>query len=344
LNEYSFKSVDRDRTGHATVAPPELRNTDLIKEHPMTFDGKNLPSQRGTTALVTGANSGIGFETALALARAGAAVWLGGRDVTRLDEARARIADEVPGATTTSLRLDLADLSSIAEAAEIVLAGGHPLDLLINNAGVMAIPDRRLTRDGFELTFGTNHLGHFALTGRLSPALLKADHPRVVEVSALVSRNKGVTFDDPQSEHDYTPMGAYAKSKLANVLFIEELTRRAENTNLIAVAVHPGTSMTGLQRHSSRVVQVLGGLVLDRFIGQSTDQAALPSLYAATRPEVESGDFFAPTGRRELRGAPGRVPLPPAAEDRVAATTLWEYSEEVTGVRFAFDPATGASG
>jgi NAD(P)-dependent dehydrogenase (short-subunit alcohol dehydrogenase family) len=187
------------------------------------------------------------------------------------------------------------------------------------------------------MTFGTNHLGHFALTGRLLPALLQAEHPRVVNVSALVSRNKGVTYDDPQSEHDYSGMGAYAKSKLANVLFTEELARRAKGTSLLAVATHPGTSMTNLQRHSPRAVQAITSLVLERFVGHTTEQAALPTLYAATQPEVKSGEFYAPTGRRELRGAPGRVPLPPAAEDAAVATNLWDYSERVTGVHFQFD-------
>lgn len=295
----------------------------------------------GRTALVTGANSGIGYGTALGLARAGATVWLAGRDLAKVGQARASIAREIPGATTKFLRLDLADLSSVKEAADAVLAAsGAPLDLLINNAGVMAVPERSLTTDGFELTFGTNHLGHFALTGRLLPALLRAEHPRVVTVSALVSRNKGVTFDDPQSEHDYSGMGAYAKSKLANLLFTEELARRAQGTGLIAVAVHPGTSMTNLQRHSSRAVQAIANLVLERFIGHTADQAALPSLYAATQPEVRSGEFIAPTGRRELRGTPGRVSLPPAAQDTAVAATLWDYSERATGVHYSFDASS----
>lgn len=302
----------------------------------MPFDGKNLPSRRGKTALVTGANSGIGYQTALALARAGATVYLGGRDVGRIDAARAAIAAQVSGASTRSLRIDLADLSSIAEAADAVLASGHPVDLLINNAGVMAIPDRRVTKDGFELTFGTNHLGHFALTGRLLPALLRAEGARVIQVSALVARTKGITFDDPQSEHEYSGMGAYATSKLANVVFVQELARRSAGSNLLAVAVHPGTSLTNLQRHSPRAVRAVASVVLERFLGHPADHAALPSLYAATQPDVRSGDFLAPTGRRELRGAPGRVPLPPAAEDRVAAAKLWAYSEAATRVPYRF--------
>ena len=301
------------------------------------FDGHHLVNQSGTTALVTGAAGGIGYETSLALARAGAQVWLAGRDAAKLEQARETIAREVPGATTMALHLDLADLESIRTAAEHVLDNGSPLGLLVNNAGVMAIPTRRTTRDGFELTFGTNHLGHFALTGRLLPALLRADRPRVVTVSAVVSRNKGITFDDPQSEGSYTGMGAYGKSKLANVLFTSELARRAAGTDLLAVAVHPGTSMTNLQRHSSRLLQAIADLVLERFIGHPADQAALPSLYAATQPDVRSGEFYAPTGRRELRGAPGRVPLPPAAEDAVVAAELWTYSEQATGVHFGFD-------
>lgn len=301
-----------------------------------SFDSSLLASQSGKAALVTGANSGIGFETSLALARAGATVWMAGRDLEKIEHARASVAAQSPGAQTRPLALDLSDLASVKIAAETVLAGGEPLDLLINNAGVMAIPERRVTKDGFELTFGTNHLGHFALTGRLLPALLSAPSARVVEVSAQIARRKNIDLGDPQSERDYSGMSAYAKSKLANVVFIEELARRANQTGLLALAVHPGTSMTGLQRHGSRATQAIATLLLERLVGQSTEQAALPSLYAATMPDVRSGQFFAPTGRAELRGVPGPVPLPPAAEDLELATKLWGYSEDVTGVHFVF--------
>ncbi|AMM18904.1 hypothetical protein AX769_00555 [Frondihabitans sp. PAMC 28766] len=299
-----------------------------------TFDAHHLPTQAGKTAVVTGANSGIGFETAKALARAGAHVILGGRNLAKVEEARRALQSEVPSASTSTVALDLADLASVHSAASAILAEHGSLDLLVNNAGVMAVPERRLTTDGFELTFGTNHLGHFALTGLLLPALLAAPSARIVQVSAQVARRRGIDLDDPESEQSYSPMGAYAKSKLANVLFVEELARRGADPRLTPVAVHPGTSMTGLQRHGSRAMQAIAGLLLERLVGQSTEQAALPSLFAATQPGVAPGAFVAPTGRAELRGAPGFVRLPPAADDRAAAAALWAYSEARTGVRF----------
>ncbi|GAB1818630.1 oxidoreductase [Herbidospora sp. RD11066] len=296
----------------------------------------DVPSQVGRFALVTGANSGIGYQTSLALARAGATVWLAGRDLAKIETARETITRDIPFARTRALRLDLADLTSIAEAARTLVSGGEPLDLLVNNAGVMAVPERRLTADGFELTFGTNHLGHFALTGRLLPALLRPARSRVVTVSAMAARLRGITFDDPQSERDYAPMRAYAKSKLANVIFTRELARRAAGTGLAAIAVHPGTSMTEIQRHTSRLLRIIADFAIERFIGHTPEQAVLPTLYAATRPDVKPGDFFAPTGRWELRGAPGPVSLPPAATDDTTAAALWHLSEQATGLRYEF--------
>ncbi|MFD5112894.1 oxidoreductase [Streptomyces sp. NPDC058220] len=301
-----------------------------------TWAAGSIPSQSGTFALVTGANTGIGFHTALELARAGAAVLLAGRSTSSLAEAAAAIAGEVPAAELTTLQLDLADLASVAAAAEQVLSLGRPLDLLINNAGVMAVPERRTTKDGFELTFGTNHLGHFALTGRLLPALLRSDASRVVTVSARVARSRGTTFDDVASERKYTPMGAYTKSKLANVVFTQELVRRAHGTGLTAVAVHPGAAMTGIQRHVPRVIKAIVSGVIEPLIMQTPTQAAMPSLFAATHPAVPAGAFVAPTGRMEGRGAPGIVPLPPAAADPATAKDLWELSERLTHVSYAF--------
>ncbi|MEU4211870.1 oxidoreductase [Streptomyces sp. NPDC026206] len=297
---------------------------------------EDMPGLAGRLAVVTGANSGIGYVTARELARAGAEVVVTGRDPARARLAAERIAREVTGARVRPDLLDLAALASVTGFAHRMEHGGRPVDLLVNNAGVMAVPERRTTEDGFELTVGTNHLGHFALTGRLLPLILRAPAPRVVTVSAAISRSPMAELSDVQSTHKYRPMGAYAKSKLANVLFALELQRRADAAGaaLTSVAVHPGSSLTGLQRHAARPVRALAGLVLERAFGQPVDQAALPSLYAATAPGVAPGGFYGPIGRFEGRGAPGPVELPMPAGDATLADSLWEISETLTHVRY----------
>lgn len=296
-----------------------------------------IPSLVGKRALVTGGTGGIGFETVMALAKAGAEVVVAGRGTAKVDHAVAAVREAVDTAKVEGLVLDLASLASIDSAAAEVVAGGRPLDLLINNAGVMAVPERRETVDGFELTFGTNHLGHFALTGHLLPALVAAPAARVVTVSAKVARNKSATLEDPLSKVSYdSGMAAYTKSKLANVVFTLELGRRATGTGITAVAVHPGTSATGLQQHLPKYAQVIASAVLDRFVGQSPADAARPSLYAATNPAIKSGDFVVPDGRAELRGAPHVAAMPPAATDPAVGQRLWELSEELTNVAYSF--------
>ncbi|TDW24320.1 oxidoreductase [Kribbella kalugense] len=297
----------------------------------------DIPSQLGRHALVTGGTGGIGFETAVALAKADAEVVIAGRAKAKVDQAVAAVREAVGTAKVEGLVLDLASLASIESAASAVVAGGRPLDLLINNAGIMAVPERRETADGFELTFGTNHLGHFALTGRLLPALLAAPAARVVTVSAKVSRNKGATLKDPLSLESYeSGMASYTKSKLANVVFTLELARRAAGTGITAVAVHPGTSSTGLQQHLPRYMQVIASMVLERFVGQSPADAARPSVYAATNSGVKAGDFVVPDGRAELRGVPHVAEMPPAATDPAVGRELWELSEKLTHVTYAF--------
>ncbi|GLY43292.1 oxidoreductase [Amycolatopsis sp. NBRC 101858] len=295
-----------------------------------------IPPLVGKRALVTGGTGGIGLETALALAGAGAEVVVAGRAKTKVDHAVVAVREAVGTAKVTGLVLDLASLASIDRAAAEVLATGQPLDLLVNNAGVMAVPERRETEDGFELTFGTNHLGHFALTGHLLPALLAAPAARVVTVSAKVARNKGATLADPLSAVSYAGMAAYTKSKLANVVFTLELARRATGTGITAVAVHPGTSATGLQQHLPKYAQVLASALLERFVGQSPADAARPSLHAATNPGIKPGDFVVPDGRGELRGAPHVAEPPVAATDPEAGRRLWELSEELTHVAYSF--------
>ncbi|MER5757859.1 oxidoreductase [Streptomyces sp. NPDC002082] len=297
----------------------------------------DIPSQKGCFAVVTGANSGIGEVTATELARAGADVVLAGRSLPKLREAMERIRPVAAGVRLIPLALDLADLESVAAFSDAVLAEGRPLDLLVNNAGVMAIPERRTTKDGFELTVGTNHLGHFALTGHLVPALSASAAPRVVTVSAMVARSRSADrLNDLQSERRYRPMAAYAKSKLANVVFATELQRRARAADLplLSAVVHPGTSLTGLQQHGSRLAQAAARLLLERLIGQPTDQAALPSLFAATSDRIQPGGFYGPTGRAEGRGTPGAVRLPDAASDPALGGGLWQTSERLTRVTY----------
>jgi NAD(P)-dependent dehydrogenase (short-subunit alcohol dehydrogenase family) len=297
-----------------------------------------MPNLKGRVAVVTGANSGVGLVTSAELARKGAHVIMAGRNLDKVHAAVAAVREEQPKAALSAGKLDLASLDSIAAFSGALADEGTAVDLLINNAGVMAIPERRTTADGFELTVGTNLLGHFALTGRLLPLLLKAPNPRVISVSAQVSRGRNINMDDLQSTERYRPMESYSKSKLGNVLFAVELQRRARQagTNLTSVAVHPGTSLTGLQRHGSRVTQAISNAILERFVGHPVEEAALPSLYAATIDNVEPGGFFAPTGRFELRGAPGQVKLPPAAQDPATARKLWKTSEDLTHVHYVW--------
>jgi NAD(P)-dependent dehydrogenase (short-subunit alcohol dehydrogenase family) len=291
-----------------------------------------IPGQAGHTALITGANSGIGLQTARVLAQHGARVLLAGRDRTRLETAADEIRSETPAAALDTVVLDLGDLASIRTAAAEVAARG-PLDLLINNAGVMNIPERRTTTDGFELTFGTNHLGHFALTAQLLPALLSAPAARVVTVSAIAARWPSGRLTDLMSERRYRPMAAYAKSKRANIVFTLEMARRLSGTAMTAVAVHPGAALTNLQQHTDGPTRLIVPLLARLAMG-SPEGAAWPSLYAATTLGIPSGAFYGPAGRRQDSGTPRPAQLPRGADDPAEAETLWTESERLTGVRF----------
>jgi NAD(P)-dependent dehydrogenase (short-subunit alcohol dehydrogenase family) len=301
---------------------------------------EDIPDQNGRTALVTGANSGLGLQTAKALAAAGAAVILACRDLDRGERARDRIAAAAPGATVELLELDLADLAAVERAAGVVTARPEPLDLLVNNAGVMA-PPRRETKDGFELQFGTNHLGHFALTGRLIEKLLAAPAPRVVTVSSLAHRVGSIDFEDLNWERGYSRWPAYGRSKLANLLFTLELSRRADaaGTSLVAAAAHPGYASTNVQSNGPGMGR-LGPLawplmkVANLVLAQSDEMGALPTLYAATAPGVEGDDYYGPDGIGEQRGHPKRVGRTSRAADGDVAARLWGVSEELTGVSF----------
>ena len=309
---------------------------------PWTTD--DIPYLAGRTAVVTGANSGLGFESALALARAGAQVVMACRDQAKGAAALDLIRASVPDAAAIVAPLDLADLGSVAAFAK-AYAGDHDgLDILLNNAGVMAIP-RRETADGFEMQFGTNHLGHFALTAHLLDSLLARPGARVVTVSSAVAQVGKIRFDDLQGTRKYGKWSAYSQAKLANQLFTLELDRRASarGVDLVSVAAHPGYAATNLQAVGP---QMSGSGLMERLtalgnslFGQSAAGGALPSLYAATAPGVSGGQYFGPDGFMAQRGAPTTVPFVKAAKDPVAARRLWDVSEELTGVRFtALDP------
>ncbi|GGL57746.1 oxidoreductase [Planomonospora parontospora] len=296
-----------------------------------------IPELSGRNAVVTGGGEGVGFHTALELARHGARVVLAGRDRGKGEAAASRIRAETGGASAEWRRLDLGDLASIDRFAADCAAAYDGLDLLVNNAGVMALP-RQTTADGFERQFGVNHLGHFALTGRLLPELLARPGARVVTVTSGLHRSGRMDFDDLMGERRYGRFSAYTQSKLANVLFALELHRRATaaGTDLVSAIAHPGVARTNLARTGEPLRGLL--VTLAKLPAQSAAAGALPSLYAAAAPGVGGGDFFGPDGFAERRGHPVRVRPAARALDRDAARRLWEASEALTGVRFsAFD-------
>jgi NAD(P)-dependent dehydrogenase (short-subunit alcohol dehydrogenase family) len=294
------------------------------------WSADDIPDQTGRVAIVTGANSGIGYETALALARKGARVILACRDPGRGSDAERRLRAAAPSADVRFAPLDLGSLGSVADFAKRVEGEETKLDVLCNNAGVM-VPPYGKTADGFELQFGTNHLGHFALTGRLLPLLRRAKAPRVVAVSSTAHRMGGIDFDDLQWERrKYSPWRAYGASKLANLLFARELARRMEARGepLVAAGAHPGATQTNLQQHSgfSRVAVAL--------FSQAPPGGALPTLYAATAPDVKGGDYFGPGRLMELVGPPKPAYSSAASKDVAAAKRLWEVSERLTQVAY----------
>jgi len=307
----------------------------------------DIPTQHGNLAFITGANSGIGFHTARGLARAGCAVILACRDKAKAEAARTRILTEIPGAQIEIVQLDLASLESVRTAAETFLATARPLDLLINNAGIMAIPERRLTSDGFELQLGTNHLGHFALTGLLMPAMLggnSRDRRRIITVSSIAHRGATMDFANLQWDHDYKPWPAYRRSKLANLLFAFELERRLRraSASVMGVAVHPGVSNTNLFAAGPGQGGGLLAKIIPPFItlvAQSEEQGALPTLYAATAPQIHGGHFYGPDGFRQMRGYPVAVRAETQAYDERLADQLWQVSEQLTGVRYPIPDA-----
>ena len=301
----------------------------------MKWTADNMPDQGGRIAVVTGANSGIGLVAARELARAGAQVVLACRNLAKGEAARREIEAAAPGAPLELEELDLSSLDSVRSFAERFRAAHDGLDLLINNAGVMA-PPRSETADGFELQFGTNHLGHFALTGLLMSAIEGRDDARVVTVSSTAHRAGRIAFDNLGGERRYFRWSAYSQSKLANLLFALELDRRlrAAGSSVKSLAVHPGYAATNLQFAAPPLVDRLVMRVGNAVIAQSEDMGALPTLYAATEPGLDGGTFVGPDGLGEQRGHPKPVSPSRAARDETAARRLWEVSEEMTGVRF----------
>jgi NAD(P)-dependent dehydrogenase (short-subunit alcohol dehydrogenase family) len=289
--------------------------------------------------LITGANSGLGLESARALAQRGARVVVAARSREKADAALAQIRRDHPDARLDSLLLDLADLDSVRSAAREVSARYDRLDVLMNNAGVMAVPYTR-TRDGFELQFGTNHLGHFALTGLLLPLLTKSGSARVVNVSSSAHRMGKLRLDDPHWERDYAKWAAYGTSKLANLLFTYELARRCSisGMSLRSVAAHPGYAATNLQYRGPELAGSKFGRrlygVLNAVMAQPATMGALPQIYAAVAEDVASGDYIGPGGMFETRGHPKKVQSNARSRDEGDMRKLWALSERLTSVRF----------
>lgn len=296
------------------------------------WTAQNIPSQRGRVAIVTGANSGIGFETSKALAAKGATVVLACRNLEKANAAADKIRQAVPNAELTVMPLDLADLASVRAFAETFKAKYERLDLLINNAGIM-IPPLTKTKDGFEVQFGANHLGHFALTGLLLPLIQNTPGARVVNVSSGAHRMGQIDFDNLQAEKGYKPWAAYGQSKLANLLFTLRLNELfgQTNTDAVAAAAHPGYTATNLQGDS------VWARALNPLLGQTPEMGALPTLYAATAPDVKPNDYYGPDGLAGMRGYPKETSTTDAAKDAGVAKRLWAVSEELTGVHYAFE-------
>lgn len=299
----------------------------------------DIPDQSGRLAVVTGATGGLGLETALVLAGKGAEVVLAARNLDKGAEAERLIRERHPSAKVRFDMLDLADLGSVAAFAERQLASGRPIDLLVNNAGVMALPRRQTTADGFEMQFGVNYLSHFALIGRLLP-LLEAAKARVVQLSSVAHRGGAIRLDDLNYQTGYRPWPVYQQSKLAMLMFAIELQRRsdAHRWGLTSVAAHPGFARTDLIANGSASPggALFGWAVglLEKVMSHSAADGALPILLAATSPTVTPAGYYGPQGFQEMKGPPGVAEIKPQAQDVAVAGALWAESERLTGVRF----------
>jgi NAD(P)-dependent dehydrogenase (short-subunit alcohol dehydrogenase family) len=309
----------------------------------LKFTANDIPSQHGRRILITGGNSGIGYEAALELARHGAEVIMPARSLEKANDAITRIRREVPNAKLTPGVLDLASLASVRTFAAFIAENfpGQSLDLLINNAGVMAIPQRELTVDGYERQFATNYLGPFLLTALLYPQLKPQPGTRIVTVSSGVTNQGKIEFDNLQSERIYKPMfGAYSQSKLADLIFQLELQRRltASGSPVLSTGAHPGYAITNLQTSGPAGVVPLSfrivGMILKPLASQEAAHGALPTLFAATSPAAAPGGYYGPSGFQELKGHPVPAKIASAAKDHSLAKRLWRETERLTGTRF----------
>jgi NAD(P)-dependent dehydrogenase (short-subunit alcohol dehydrogenase family) len=305
----------------------------------MSWTAKDIPLQTGRRVLITGANSGIGFHAALELARRGAEVIIPARSEDKAIDAIRRIQAEVPQAKLVPAVLDLASQAGVREFASFVDQHfpGPSIDVLINNAGVMAVPKRELTVDGFERQFATNFLGPFALTALIFPHLKSQPGTRIVTLASEVVHRGRIEFDNLQSERKYVPLyGAYSQSKLADLVFALELQRRLEaaRSPIASIGAHPGVATTNLQSNMTGLYKLIGPL-LTPLVGQSAAQGALPELFAATSPTAKPGGYYGPDGSNERKGYPAPAKVPDAAKDTSVAQRLWTVAEQLTGVSFS---------
>lgn len=299
----------------------------------------DIPPLNGRTAVITGATGGLGYETALALAGAGADVVLTGRNEAKGRDALQAIRSQFPKAEIAYDTLDLANLASVAEFASRYAAAHTSLDLLVNNAGVMALPQRQVTSDGFEMQLGTNYLGHYALTAHLLPLLRQGRQPRVVNLSSLAHRTGAINFGDLQSAKSYSSWKAYCQSKLAMLMFALELQRRSDAAGwgLMSNAAHPGFARTDLIANGPGANSLMSqlGRFVQPLISQSAAEGALPTLFAATSPDAKPAGYYGPNGFYEMKGPPVPAKIMPQAKDAASAARLWDVSAALTGVSFA---------
>ena len=309
----------------------------------MGWTVENMPSQDGKLAIVTGASGGLGLETAKALAAKGAQVIVAARN-----EGKAVAAVSEIGRIASFELLDLADLQSVRDFAARFISIGRPVNLLINNAGLAGPPRRQVTRDGFEIQFGTNFLGHFLLTALLLPLLIPAHSPRIVTVSSLVDKRAKLSFEDLMSERHYSPTKSYGQSKLASLIFSRELQRRsdAEGWGVLSLSAHPGIAVTELTkaRPGQPVLRFNSFFELvSPYIGQTAQEGALSILFAATSPDAEPGSYYGPTGFLELKGPPGLATSSKVSRDPRVAAQLWAVAEAMTGISFECSSRIGTS-
>ena len=298
----------------------------------------DIPPLDGKTAVITGATGGLGYETALALAGAGATVVLTGRNDLKGRNALQAIRARFPSAKVFYETLDLASLASITDFAGRFAASHAALDILVNNAGVMALPTRQTTEDGFEMQFGTNYLGHYALTARLLPWLRRGKQPRVVNLSSMAHRSGAIDFDDLQGARSYRPWKAYSQSKLAMLMFALELQRRSDAAGwgVTSNAAHPGYARTDLMANGPGANSLLWQInkFLRPLVSHSAADGALPTLFAATSPDAKGGGYYGPNWFYELKGPPAPAKIMPQANDAAVAARLWGISAALTGVSF----------